>query len=120
MEKVVHYEKRRYQIIDTPGLLDRPLAERNTIEKQAIAALRHLADLIVFIVDPSGSAGYLLDEQTLMLQDIQQLFNDVPFLIVENKVDIKNTGSPHKKISCTTGQGIEDLRNEIISMLDQV
>ena len=120
MEKIVHYEKRRYQIIDTPGLLDRPLAERNTIEKQAIAALRHLADVIVFIVDPSGSSGYLLDDQTPMLQDIKKLFNDVPFLIVENKVDIKNTRSPHRKISCTTGQGIEELRSEIISLLDQI
>ena len=118
MVKKVRYEKKQYQIIDTPGLLDRPLAERNNIEKQAIAALRHLADLIVFIFDPSGTSGYQMDEQTFMLENIKQLFNDVPFIIVENKVDIKNTGSANRKISCSTGEGIEELRKEIFSLLN--
>jgi len=118
MEKTVRYEKKRYQIIDTPGLLDRPLEERNPIERQAIAALRHLADLIVFLFDPSETSGYQMSEQTLMLETIQKLFNDVPFLIVENKVDIKNTGSTYRKISCMTGEGIEELRKEILSFLN--
>ena len=117
MEKTVRYEKKRYQIIDTPGLLDRPLEERNNIEKQAIAALRHLADLIVFLFDPSGTSGYQMNEQTLMLEDIKKLFDDVPFIIVENKVDIKNTGSANRKISCSTGEGIKELRQEIFSVL---
>ncbi len=117
MEKTVRYEKKKYQIIDTPGLLDRPLKERNPIEKQAIAALRHLADLIVFIFDPSGACGYPMDEQTLMLQNIKELFNDVPFIIVENKVDVKDSGSSNRKISCSTGQGIQELRQEILSAL---
>jgi nucleolar GTP-binding protein len=118
MEKKVRCEKKRYQIIDTPGLLDRPLSERNNIERQAIAALRHLADLIVFIFDPSETSGYQMGEQELMLENIQKLFNDVPFLIVENKVDIKDTGSANRKISCTTGAGIEELRKEILSLLN--
>jgi nucleolar GTP-binding protein len=120
MEKTVHYEKKQYQIIDTPGLLDRPLSERNKIEKQAIAALRHLADLIVFIFDPSGTSGYQMDDQTLMLENIKELFNDVPFIIIENKVDIKDTGSTNRRISCTTGEGIEELRSEILSVLDHL
>jgi nucleolar GTP-binding protein len=120
MEKTVRYEKKRYQIIDTPGLLDRPLEERNTIEKQAIAALRHLADLIVFLFDPSGTSGYQMNEQTLMLEDIKKLFDDVPFIIVENKVDIKNTGSANRKISCSTGEGIKELRQEIFSVLADI
>lgn len=120
MEKTVRYEKKRYQIIDTPGLLDRPLEERNNIEKQAIAALRHLADLIVFLFDPSGTSGYQMNEQTLMLEDIKKLFDDVPFIIVENKVDIKNTGSANRKISCSTGEGIKELRQEIFSVLADI
>jgi nucleolar GTP-binding protein len=120
MEKTVRYEKKRYQIIDTPGLLDRPLEERNNIEKQAIAALRHLADLIVFLFDPSGTSGYQMNEQILMLEDIKKLFNDVPFIIVENKVDIKNTGSANRKISCSTGEGIKELRQEIFSVLADI
>ena len=117
LEKKVRYEKKRYQIIDTPGLLDRPLSERNNIERQAIAALRHLADLVVFLFDPSETSGYPMTEQQLMLKNIQTLFSDVPFLIVENKVDMKNTGSENRKISCLTGEGIEELREEILSLL---
>jgi nucleolar GTP-binding protein len=120
IEKTVRYEKKKYQIIDTPGLLDRPLSERNNIEKQAIAALRHLADLIVFIFDPSGTSGYQMNEQTSMLEDIKKLFSDVPFIIVENKLDIKNTGSTNQKISCTTSEGIAELRQDILFILDNV
>jgi nucleolar GTP-binding protein len=120
MEKTVRYEKKQYQIIDTPGLLDRPLSERNNIEKQAIAALRHLADLIVFIFDPSETSGYPMSEQTLLLENIKKLFCDVPFIIVENKVDVKNIGSANRKISCITGEGIEELRQEILSVLDLI
>jgi nucleolar GTP-binding protein len=118
MDKTDRYIKKHYQIIDTPGLLERPLSERNNIEKQAIAALRHLADLIVFIFDPSETCGYPLSEQTLMLENITKLFGDVPYIIVENKVDVKKTGSDHLKISCETGVGIEKLRQEIFSVLD--
>jgi nucleolar GTP-binding protein len=120
IEKTVHYEKKKYQIIDTPGLLDRPLSKRNNIEKQAIAALRHLADLIVFVFDPSGTSGYQMNEQMLMLDDIKKLFSDVPFIIVENKLDVKNTGSANQKISCTTGEGIEELRQKIFFVLDKL
>ncbi len=120
MQKTVRYEKKNYQIIDTPGLLDRPFTDRNTIEKQAIAALRHLADVIVFLYDPSGTSGYQMEEQTSMLENIRKLFNDVPFIIVENKVDIINTGSPNLKISCNTGEGIEVLRQQIFSLLERM
>ena len=116
----VHYEKKQYQIIDTPGLLDRPLSKRNDIEKQAIAALRHLADLVVFLFDPSETSGYRMSDQRMMLENIKKLFPDVPFIIVENKVDIKQTDSENRKISCSTGAGIEELRQEILSVLNQV
>jgi GTPase SAR1 family protein len=55
-----------------------------------------------------------------MLENIQKLFNDVPFIIVENKVDMKNTGSSNRKISCETGEGIKDLREELFSFLDHL
>jgi nucleolar GTP-binding protein len=120
MERKVRYEKKMYQIIDTPGLLDRPLNERNKIEQQAIAALRHLADLIVFVADPSETSGYPLSEQMKTLDIIKKIFPDVPLIIVENKVDIKKTVTANPKISCITGEGIEELKQEIFSYLDRM
>ncbi len=78
----------RCQIIDTPGLLDRPLSERNKMELQAITALKHLADAIVFMVDPSETCGYPLNSQVNLYREILGEFKDVPILKVLNKMDI--------------------------------
>lgn len=113
------YFRKKYQIIDTPGLLDRPLSERNDIEKQAIAALTHLADLIVFILDPSETCGYLLKDQLHMLSQIKDIFDEVSFIIVENKSDIKKIKSKNFKISCKTNEGIHDVIIKIFDELDK-
>jgi nucleolar GTP-binding protein len=117
---VGHIKRRekRYQVIDTPGLLDRPI--KNKIERQAIAALSHLADLIIFISDPSETCGYQIKNQMNMLAQIKTTFKNKPIILVENKVDLKRTGSNFFKISCKTGEGIERLRKEIFSTLDKV
>merc|ERR1719331_1526417 len=47
------YKYLRWQIIDTPGLLDRPLDERNSIEMKSIAALANLRACVIFILDIS-------------------------------------------------------------------
>ena len=51
------------QVIDTPGLLDRSLSERNTVEMQAITALAHLRAYIMYIIDPSENCGFSLKAQ---------------------------------------------------------
>lgn len=119
MQRTIKYVKYQYQLIDTPGLLDRPLSEKNQIERQAIAALTHLADLIVFMMDPSETSGYLLKQQYHLLDQMKELFIDVPFLVVENKVDIRNTDSVYMKISCTTKEGVEELRKKIFELIEQ-
>ncbi len=77
------------QIIDTPGLLDRPLYERNDIELQAILALNYLADLILFILDVSEFCGYTIEEQINLLNEIKNLFK-IPIVVVLNKIDISD------------------------------
>lgn len=115
IEKKERYVSKPIQIIDTPGLLDRPFSERNDIEKQAIAALTHLADVIVFIIDASETSGYLLKDQTNLLNSIKKMFVDSTFIVVENKADLKKTDSKNLKISCETGEGIDHLIDEILS-----
>jgi len=78
----------RCQVIDTPGLLDRPLSERNKIELQAIIALKYLADVIVFMADPSETCGYKFSNQLNLYQEILDRFKGIPILKVLNKVDL--------------------------------
>ena len=78
----------KIQILDTPGLLDRPLSARNKIERQAIVALRHLANVIVFMIDPSESCGYLVANQLGLLREISTIFQNIPLILNLNKVDL--------------------------------
>ena len=119
MERVLNHVKIRYQLIDTPGLLDRPLSERNKIEKQAIAALTHLANLIVFVLDPTEQCGYSMKEQRNLLKRVKKMFPNVPVIVVENKSDIMRRRSPYLKISCVTGYGIPDLIKRMMEELNQ-
>lgn len=54
---------RYVQVIDTPGILDHALEERNTIEMQAITALAHLRAAVLYIMDASEQCGHTLEEQ---------------------------------------------------------
>jgi nucleolar GTP-binding protein len=120
MKRVRRYGQDSYQIIDTPGLLDRPLERRNPIERQAITALTHLADLVIYLIDPTEICGCSIDGQHRLLEQLKEIFPGVPFLVVENKSDLKKTDSSNLKISCETGVGIPELKAELITRLDAV
>ncbi|KAK9805965.1 hypothetical protein WJX73_009265 [Symbiochloris irregularis] len=77
----------RWQVIDTPGILDRPLEERNTIEMQSITALAHLRAAVLYIVDISEQCGYTIAQQAALFHSIRPLFSNKPLLIVANKTD---------------------------------
>jgi len=77
---------RRVQVMDTPGLFDRPVEEMNPIERQGIAALRHIADVAVVIMDPTETCGYRWESQVRLLDLLRGWF-DVPLIVVENKAD---------------------------------
>lgn len=115
-----HFEHRhqRYQIVDTPGLLDRPLEERNAIERQALMALRHLADVIVFLVDPSEHCGYPLDAQLKLLDETRGAFPGVPVLVAESKADLKRAGIGDVAISADTGEGVDTLMGLALARIE--
>ncbi len=109
---------KKIQIIDTPGLLDRPLEKRNKIEKKAIVVLEKLADSVIYIFDTSGATP--IKQQENLFIEIKEYFKN-NFILVANKTDIaskdimyylKNKYDP-LFISCKTGEGIEKLKSLI-------
>ena len=84
------YGSRYFQVIDTPGILDRPMSQRNHIEKQAILALNTIATIIIFVFDPTAASGYDVPSQIKLLEEIKQIFSEdleIPIKIVVNKID---------------------------------
>jgi len=83
------YKYVRWQVIDTPGILDHPLEDRNTIEMQAVTALAHLHSTILFFIDISEACGYTIKQQVALYHSIKPLFTNKPLLVVCNKIDLK-------------------------------
>jgi len=106
------YERKKIQVVEAPGLLERRMDERNEIEKQGMIAIRHLPNLIIFIIDASLHCGYPLEEQLKLLDEIKEEFG-VETIVVENKTDITGGKTGYFKISCRTGEGIEELKKKI-------
>ena len=75
-------------MIDTPGVLDHPLDQRNTIEMQAVTALAHLNAAILFMLDISESCGYTITQQIDLFNSIKPLFQAKPLVIVLTKIDL--------------------------------
>jgi nucleolar GTP-binding protein len=104
----------RVQIIDTPGLLDRPIHKRNPIERRAILCLKYLADCILFIVDPTETCGYPLKDQLSLLDEVKRSFN-VCVIAAYSKSDMHDERDM-PAFSNVTGEGIE----KIVEMLAEV
>jgi nucleolar GTP-binding protein len=112
------YKRKRYQVIDTPGLLDRPLEERNDIERQAISALRHVGNVVLFIIDPSETCGYTLAEQYNLLGEVKK-FIRMPALVVANKIDIEGEKDVEADMlmSTLTDEGVMEVRDRLVEMI---
>ncbi|XP_028043020.1 nucleolar GTP-binding protein 1 [Bombyx mandarina] len=93
------YKYLRWQVIDTPGILDHPLEERNVIEMQAVTALAHLRAAILYFIDPSEQCGHSIEDQISLFESIKPLFTSKPLIVVLNKMDVVKPEelSPSKK-----------------------
>eukprot|EP00842_Homolaphlyctis_polyrhiza_P001950 jgi/Hompol1/2756/HPOL_001450-RA len=123
------YKYLRWQVIDTPGILDHPLEQRNTIEMQSITALAHLRACILFFIDLSEQCGYSILDQVKLYHSIKPLFANKPIMLVINKIDVRRPEdlSPEEKAlideivnnddvtmvqaSCYTDEGVMNVRN---------
>lgn len=92
------YKNIEWQVIDTPGLLDRSISERNTIEMQAITALAHLNACILYFIDISETCAASIEKQISLFKNIRKLFHTIdpdtnvttvskPIVIVLSKID---------------------------------
>ncbi len=73
-----------FQILDSPGLLDRPVEKQNTIEKQTTIALKTVASSIIFILD----ANQDVNAQKNILKKYKPLLKNLPAIIIINKIDL--------------------------------
>ncbi|CDW88118.1 nucleolar gtp-binding protein 1 [Stylonychia lemnae] len=110
------YKYARWQVIDTPGILDHPLDERNTIEMQSITALAHLNACILYFIDISETCGYTIEQQISLFKNIKPLFQSKPLVIVLTKIDLVKYGELDKQ----TKDMIEKLAKEHNAYLIQM
>ena len=124
------YKMLRFQAIDTPGILDHPLEEMNTIEMQSITAIAHLRSAILYFMDLSEQCGYSVHAQIQLFQSIKPLFSNKLVFLIINKIDITRpedldpeTQSQLQslidstdniemlQLSCTTSENLMQVRN---------
>lgn len=131
------YNYVRWQVIDSPGILDHPLEQRNTIEMQSITALAHLKACIMFFIDLSAMCGYTVTQQVQLFENIRPLFKNKPVLIVLTKIDLKPYESLSEeemkllenlskleglqivKMSNISGEGISDVKTKACDLLQE-
>lgn len=129
------YKYLRYQVIDTPGILDHPLEEMNTIEMQSVTALAHLRAAICFFIDISEQCGYSLKAQINLFKSIKPLFANKMVFVVLNKMDVKKFEELEPEMqaelndlvksgdvellraSCATQEGVQDVKNHVCERL---
>lgn len=128
------YKYLRWQVVDTPGILDHALEERNTIEMQAITAMAHLRASILYIMDVSEQCGYSIEEQVKLFNNIKALFVNKPLILVANKTDIikieelnpdkkkffdefREANIPIIEMSNLNEEGVMNVRNEACERL---
>lgn len=127
----------KWQVIDTPGLLDRPLEERNTIEMTAVMAMVHLRAAVVFMLDVSGTCGYTIEQQVSLFHSLHEIFNNRPVTVVMTKTDLINPDTlsqdqkdlinsmmlPNvqlKMMSSITGDGVDEVKESVCQGLREM
>lgn len=120
---------KKYQVMDTPGLLDRPEEERNEMEKLTFASLAHLPTAVVFVIDPTGLSGEQsnLQAQLNVRNYLKSRFPRRPWLDVISKGDIATPEDIQKllpvnalRVSVHTKQNVDKLQAHMTTMLEEL
>jgi nucleolar GTP-binding protein len=102
----------RLQVVDTPGVLGRQ-GRANPAEAEAETTVARAASVVLFVLDPSESSGYPIDEQERLLERWQEEFPALPIVPVETKCDLTRRPNERLHVSAKTGEGLEELWVEL-------
>jgi nucleolar GTP-binding protein len=98
----------RLQVLDTPGVLGRT-RRANLAEEEATTAVGQAATVVLFVIDPTGTSGYTLEEQEGLLARWREEYPSLPIVDVETKADLGRRTTDRPRVSATTGEGIDPL-----------
>lgn len=76
------------QVTDTPGLLNRPDADRNAMEMLTIASLEYLPTAVVFVFDLTEECGTNVRDQLGIRRELWSKYNAKVWIDVFSKGDM--------------------------------
>eukprot|EP01039_Chlorochromonas_danica_P003145 gene3145-3444_t len=125
--------RRRFQVMDTPGLLNRPDEERNEMEQLTFASLLHLPTAVIFVFDVTSLSGEQssLDKQIEVRRALRQRFPKRPWVDVITKSDkgmLSNIEESLRQqlppdalyVSVRSGDNMTDLKERVHAMLESL
>ncbi len=130
-EIIIGHVRRGYmtfQIVDTPGILDKPLSKRSKVELLSISAFGRLSNVIAFIVDVSEGNEFSLESQRGLYDDVAGALKDTPMKVFFNKVDLATKEQLAKaesifgqcdRLSALKGDGLNALAWKLESALKE-
>jgi nucleolar GTP-binding protein len=109
---ILELENEEVQLIDTPGTLNR-FEKMNYIERQADLALKYLANVIIYVFDPTES--YSVKEQEKLFHHIKRF--DKPIIVYVSKEDISDEAIYSSLVKRFKAVSFDKLKKEIEAKL---
>lgn len=101
---------RKVQVIDTPGILDRPMETRNEMERKSILSLKDIKGVILFLIDPTGHSSYSIEQQENLFEEVRKRFYH-KILRIQTKADMTDDRYEEIAVSTETLEGMEKLKD---------
>ena len=99
---------KKIQIIDAPGTLDR-FEKMNDIEKQAYLAVKHCADIVVYVFDPTDEVPE--EKQTQLLENVKKYCQEIVMYV--SKTDVADEKRVKKIKAAAKKQGAKEIFTDV-------
>lgn len=97
------------QIVDSPGLFDRPIDRRKKEELLALEAIRTIANCIVFLFDCSHERTLDLEPQIRIFETVKGFFEGEKVIVAINKMDAKDEEFTKRVLDYLNARGIRPI-----------